>query len=439
MPQRQSFEDLKFTTDPRHDIALFSRFFGQWNVEEDGFQNFYRGGGNSSINLGYIMYVKLSGHSLPTIREDGFGEIDVGHVAEGLKRYEKQCRLVLDSDYTKDFSPVMELDDLVSELFTHANAGQGEPSVETGLHAQLSGTGKSPRWNMHDHSTIANGLLCSNNAEKAFYEIFGDILSIRFMQFIEPGAPLSIMFNQHMQRWKQQVEPSVIMMAQHGKIQTDYSPEKVWGHAQMVTAKILDYSQSHLPQHPFGVEYVSFNQNAPFLITEACSYLEEIFPGKKAYHFAQNDLLMKMLHSKQALATIAQGAPNPDAAVYGGAAPMVVDFESSEGVAKLKDRIDKAREEYIRKYTQDFPLNANKSEYLPKIILIPGVCAITLGDKDKNPEKQANNAYAALLDTIYLMRQAEAFGGMKPLSYRHLYYITNWGAEERRKKLAEKR
>ena len=74
--------------------------------------------------------------------------------------------------------------------------GSGEPSVENGLHARLAGSEEIPRWNIHDHNTIINSMLCAENAEEAFYNIFGrDNRMIRYMEFIEPGAPLFVVFN----------------------------------------------------------------------------------------------------------------------------------------------------------------------------------------------------------------------------------------------------
>lgn len=434
MPNRQIFDGLVFTGDPRLDIALLSRFFGQWNVQEDGFQNFYLGGGNSSIHFGDTLYVKLSGHQLPTITGDGFGKIDVKRVVKGLKKYEEQCRTVLKGDYTQDFSSVIQLDDLVSKLFTDANSSGGEPSVETGLHAQLSGTNHRPRWNMHDHNTIANGLLCSNNAEEAFCEIFAPDNTFCFIPFIEPGAPLSIKFNQCMEGWRKK-QPSVIMMAQHGKIQTAYSPKEVWELAELTTSKIKGYAESKLPRSPFHVR--SYNPPSDYLCQSIQYRLMECFNELSYFqaHVPEDDLILRMLNSQKALNTIETGMPNPDAAVYGGAAPMIVRVKPSEGISKLKDSIKKAKEDYIRQYTEATPLNADKSIYLPKIVLVEGICAVTMGQN----LKQVKNAYASLLDTVYVMHMAQAFGGMKPLSYKHLYYINNWGAEKRRARLAEKR
>jgi len=416
-------------------IAKLSRYFGQFSLEEDGYQYSYLGGGNTSVNLGDSVFVKLSGHGLSTIEPKGFGMVDVKKVLNGLGSSEELCDSVLKHDYTKDFGYVKVLDQKVARLFRGASHGDGDPSVETGFHAQLSGTHNRPRWNIHDHNTVKNSLLCSNNAEQAYTELFGGDISIRFMEFVEPGAPLSIVFNRKMKEWKNQAEPKVIFMAQHGTIQTGYSPQEVYDLDQMVLEKIFTYSKAHLPEFPFGVD--SFQMPDSSLVDEAYNCVKRCFPeikNKNTKGIEEKTLVMKLLFSEIALATIAQGMSNPDAAVYGRAVPMVVDFKPGDNASTLRKKTAEAKEQYIRRYRHKLPLNLDRSIYLPRIVLIPGVCAVTMGES----EKQATNAYAALVDTVYVMRGAEAFGGMKPLSYKHLFYITNWRAEARREKMASR-
>ena len=432
MAKRIPFQQLldNLTGAYKKDIASFSRYYGQFNLKEDGFQYYYLGGGNTSINEGNILFVKLSGHRLSTIEADGFGEVNVQQLLDGLQKLEKECSAVLNSDYTKDFSPVTTLDSKVTELFSKANAVGGDPSVESGLHAQLAGTFKKPRWNLHDHNTIKNYLLCSENAEQVYKEIFGDDPRVRFMDFVEPGALLSIVFNRKMNEWKNTSEPNIILMAQHGAIQTGYPPQEIYDLDQMVVEKISSYAVQNLPEYPFGVK--SYTRPDNDSIIKAAGIVSRCFDKVWVQaNQSENDIIMRMLFSEKALKTIKQGMPNPDAVVYGGAAPLVLDFNPGDNPAKLEDSARKALGQYKEKYKE---LSLSHKGYLPKIIIIPGLCVITIGES----EKQADNAYAALLDTSYILSGAEAFGGMKPLSDKHLFYITNWAAEQRREKIASR-
>jgi rhamnose utilization protein RhaD (predicted bifunctional aldolase and dehydrogenase) len=113
---------------------------------------------------------------------------------------------------------------------------------------------------------------------------------------------------------------------------------------------------------------------------------------------------------------------------------MVVYRPSNEKNSALLNLIGQARQDYERRFTYTKPINANGSLYLPRIVLIQGLCAITMSAEEDHAKarKKANNAYEALIDTVYVQRGATAFGGMKPLSHQHLFYITNWAAEKRR-------
>ena len=433
MATRISLDNLlrNSTGDPRADIALLSRFLGQYTLQEDGFQNFYLGGGNTSVHLGDRMFVKLSGYPLSTITSDGFGDVSVHKVIDGLKKLEELCMQVLESDYIRDFSPVMELDAKVTKLLNRANQGVGEPSVETGLHAQLAGTPERPRCNIHTHNTIVNALLCSNGAETGYNELFGDDPNVQFMDFVEPGAPLSVAFNRRMKEWRSKgLDPKVILMAQHGIVVTGYSMEEVVELHDKVAIRIKEYLEKHLPEHPFGVSDCNpYNQVAR---QNALLDVASCFPGRTVHTpDEENDLVLRMLLSKttktseSAYARIARGMPNPDAVVYGGVALMVVNRVKGDPTSNLRKRIEAAKERYVEDHKN---IRLDGSPYLPRIVLIPGLCSFTIGEDSKKCHK----AYAALLDTVYVMRGAEAFGGMKPLSPKHLFYITNWGAEKRR-------
>ncbi|MFC1543588.1 hypothetical protein ACFL4K_03505, partial [Candidatus Neomarinimicrobiota bacterium] len=153
-------------------------------------------------------------------------------------------------------------------------------------------------------------------------------------------------------------------------------------------------------------------------------YVEAVLPDLYVNSVNCEDKLIKyMLCSEYALGTLTKGMPNPDSVVYGNVAAMSIDFNWQK--RNLKDKITEAIDNYK---STNSKMNINEEPYLPKIILIPKAGVITVGAN----KKVAENAYAALLDTVYIMRGAEAFGGMKSLSLRHQYYINNWAAEKRR-------
>ena len=68
-----TYGDLNLCGVHRHDIAELSKYFGQFSIESRGYQNIFLGGGNSSINNGRTLWVKLSGTSFKNIRPEDFG------------------------------------------------------------------------------------------------------------------------------------------------------------------------------------------------------------------------------------------------------------------------------------------------------------------------------------------------------------------------------
>jgi len=415
------------------DIVLFTRYVGQFNIPEHGFQHSYLGGGNTSLNNGADLIVKLSGHFFSTINETGFGIATIDEILDGLLLLEPECDALRRLDYVQNFDPVNELDRKVAALYTRTNRSGGELSVEAGFHARLRGTLDGPRINMHDHHSTMNGLLNAWEAEQHSARLFSDLPYVKFMEFMETGAPLAIEFNRRMRRWAAEGgEPTVILMAQHGAIQTGYTTREVLGLSNLVVTRIQEDIKSRLPEFAFGVETYKLPDAA--IIEQATAYLKNVMEKKfAACHGINEDAhVMRMLNSDKALEIIASGSPNPDACVYGGAYTMNVDYKPGDSFEKLRANIDEAWKAYQRKHTEESPLYVDRRVYKPKIVLIKGLGAITLGDT----EKEALNGHYALLDTVHVMKTAQAYGGMKPLTYAQLFYMTNWALEIRRARFA---
>ena len=127
------------------------------------------GGGNTSYKDENHIYIKASGHSLGTIGEEGFAQLD-----------RKALQLIGTKTYSDD---VMERenqikDDLLNAR-VHPEKGQ-RPSVETSMHDLIAF-----RFVVHTHSTKVNGLMCSQNAERLTTALFGD--EVVYVPYVDPG------------------------------------------------------------------------------------------------------------------------------------------------------------------------------------------------------------------------------------------------------------
>ena len=378
------------------------------------------------MHFGDSIRAKPSGKSLATITTEEFGEVDVEQVLNGLAQLQGLCESVLRTDYTSDFSPVDELDKQVQALYASANKRGNDPTVELGLHCQFKGTREKPRFNMHDHSTVVNWVMCSRSAEEFYHEHFKDSQDVRFVPTIEPGAPLSITVTKMMEDWGSAgINPKVLLMQQHGKFQSGDSLEELWDLDQMVENVIWQGAKNTLLQPPFGVK--TYKHPSGHYLKKALEHTSSLY-SEHGNQFGSivphcDDYVMKMLNSKKALDIIAQGAPNPDAQVYGGVAPLIIDGDPLR-VVNYEDSVGR----YQKRFTVDEKMNYDGAPYMPRIVLVPKVCAITVG----KTQDEAQRAYEALLDTVYVMRGAEAFGGMIPNPHKLLVYTHRWKAEARR-------
>ena len=423
---RVTFEQTlgSLSGDPREDLVRWAGYYGQFALPGDDAQHCFLNGGN----LGHILdvdgqlraFVKPSGRNFSNMQPCEVSEVSVAKVLESMPELKELYDRMNAGNYVKDFSLVDSLDKRMSGVAEAATIQGRFPTVELLFYL-------GPGWVLHDHHTVKLGYLCSNQAEERFQEIFGDDPRVMFMSFVEPGAPLGLEFHRMMK--ERDYEPKVVLLAQHGVVHLGKTPEGVEELSNYVIGKLRAHIDAYLKQHssPFGVE--AYQQSAPSLLERATMVLETLFPGKqiKSRPASEDDMIMRLVNSESALRTLEQGMLNPDGQVHGGVAPMVAYLGEEVQRQKLEDALYDAAEAYVRRWTTD-PINVDRSVYRPKVVLIQGVGALTLGDT----EKVADNAHAGLLDTAYVMRYAEAFGGAKPLSRGHQYYVNNWGQEHRR-------
>ena len=140
------------------------------------------GGGNTSYKDENHIYIKASGHSLATIGEDGFAQLD-----------RKGLQLIAGKTYSED---VMERENQIkNDLLNsrvHPEKGQ-RPSVETSLHDLIAFP-----FVVHTHSTKVNGLMCSAKRRTTDHciclatPLFMCLMSIRDIFCLRKSKPASM-------------------------------------------------------------------------------------------------------------------------------------------------------------------------------------------------------------------------------------------------------
>ena len=130
------------------------------------------GGGNTSMKEKGVLYVKGSGCSLSTIREENFVAMDLAKLLE-----------ILDKEYPaedREREAMFLADVSKAKLPGEENK---RPSVEALLHALFP-----QRYVLHLHPALVNGLTCGLDGEKIAGELFPDAI---WVEACRPGYTLA--------------------------------------------------------------------------------------------------------------------------------------------------------------------------------------------------------------------------------------------------------
>ena len=139
------------------------------------------GGGNTSFKTDEFLYIKGSGSSLATIREDQFVKMD---------------RAALEAMWTKKYSSdVKEREaQVLSDMMNSRCKGEENkrPSVETLLHDLFP-----QKLILHVHPALINGLTCSKGAEAEMKKLFPEAI---WVPSSNPGFVLALLCKELMDR-----------------------------------------------------------------------------------------------------------------------------------------------------------------------------------------------------------------------------------------------
>src|SRR5665648_1004806 len=157
------------------------------------------GGGNTSFKDENYIWVKASGVALETMDENGFVCLS-------------RAKLKIVSAKTYSHNATKREAEVKADL---ANAivskGGNRPSVETSMHEIIDF-----QYVVHTHPTLVNALMCSINAEKICYELFGD--QALFIPYTDPGYILFKKVETEIRQFtvKFAKAPQIIFLENHG-------------------------------------------------------------------------------------------------------------------------------------------------------------------------------------------------------------------------------
>lgn len=353
------------------------------------------GGGNTSYKDENHIYIKASGHSLATIGEDGFAQLD-----------RKALQLIGGKTYSED---VMERENQIKNDLLNARVypekGQ-RPSVETSLHDLIEF-----RFVVHTHSTKVNGLMCGKDAEKRTAELFGD--EVVFVPYVDPGYILYKEVETRINAYRSRVgvEPKIILLQNHGIFVASDSTAEIDELYFKVIAK-LDVAIGKIQE----LVSLPVDEAAVKIIPAIRMMLSG--NGLKTLKVINNTYYERFLASeaeyrKMALPFI------PDGIVYCNSSFIYAEYTGVVD-ALLNDLSAK-----IKAYIATQPKT-------PKIICIRGIGCVLASDNAQGLATLED----VMMDTCLISLYSEKFGGQSPMTPEQVQFIDTWEVEQYRSALA---
>lgn len=353
------------------------------------------GGGNTSYKDENHIYIKASGHSLATIGEDGFAQLD----RKGLK-------LIAQKTYSED---AMERENQIkNDLLNsrvHPEKGQ-RPSVETSLHDLIAFC-----FVVHTHSTKVNGLMCSTNAEQMTTVLFGD--TVVFVPYVDPGYILFKEVETRINAYKAKTgkDPKVILLQNHGIFVAANTTDEI----REIYTEVISLLDGAIGEVEPAVS-LPIDPAAAKIVPAIRMMLSG--NGLKTLKVINNNYYQRFFSAEAEYQKI--GLPFiPDGIVYCNSSFIYAEYLGDVD-ALLNELSGK-----IKTYSETQPKT-------PKIICIKGIGCILAND---NAQAVAT-LEDVMMDTCLISLYSEKFGGQSPMTAEQVNFIDTWEVEQYRSAIA---
>ncbi len=369
------------------DIDVLVKFSHKYGSNEE---YVLAGGGNTSCKDKDHMYVKGSGTSLATIREDQFVKI-------GREKLDS----IWDRTYSAD-TKERESQVLADLMASREEGEEGKrPSVETLLHGLFP-----HKYVLHLHPTKVNALTCSVNGEKTVRKMFPDAV---WVDESEPGYVLAALCRKMLAEYREKKgkDADLLFLQNHGIFFAAKTVKELDALVDGTMAKI----ESKIKKVPDFSEAEADNEK----VLAVAPVIKMLYgtDGKASVRFEYNAQIAKFCESEKAFSVL-YGPLSPDHIVYCKAEPLFVNGDTAEDVKK-------AFADYTAKYG-----------WKPKIIFVKGTGMFAAG----NTAKEALTASKVWFDAMKITLLAANFGGVRKMSEHLVDFIVNWEVESYRSKVS---
>ncbi len=350
------------------------------------------GGGNTSYKNDEKLWVKASGTSLATIKEEDFAIID-----------RAKLNTMIEKEYSKD---VVERENQVKNDLAEATLTKDKrPSVETSMHNVIDYP-----YVVHLHPTVVNGLMCSINAEQDLKRIFGE--KALLIEYTDPGYTLFKKVNDRLNEYRQlyNEEAKVIWLQNHGIFVAADTTKEI----KLIYSDILNKLEKSLEEPlPSGGNEIS--KRVTTVLPAIRMMLSK--EGLKTLRVRNNALIQHFSDSKDNQKKIIKPF-TPDAIVYCKSNYIFINGESGDAILKESEELIIA---FINKYG-----------YQPKVLLIKGIGLVAVGDN----ARQCDVILDVFEDAMKIAFISKSFGGINPMTQKQIDFIDTWEVENYRRNVA---
>lgn len=372
------------------ELIEISRYYGQKK------EYVIAGGGNTSYKNEKHLWIKASGINLGDIDEKGFCVLG-----------REKLNDIPNQQFSTD-SATREEEVKNALLNSRIDPDLGlRPSVETSLHNLFSYS-----FVVHTHSTLVNGLMCSNLAAEKTLEIFGE--EVLYIPYTDPGYILFVAISEEIKKYKIKFnkEPQVVLLQNHGIFVAADSVSEINGIYAQVKEKLTAAFEVFPKETGIAVSEK---------IAETLPAVRMLLSGEKlkVASAINSSWINKFISDKKAFEKGIAKPFNPDQMVY-----CMSEYLFIENNGSSETIIEEAKAKIA-----DFKIRKGA---VPKLIFIQNEGVIVAEDS------AVSVAYLKDMvnDFCQIAILSENFGGPHPLTSEQAAFIENWEVENYRKKIS---
>jgi rhamnose utilization protein RhaD (predicted bifunctional aldolase and dehydrogenase)/NAD(P)-dependent dehydrogenase (short-subunit alcohol dehydrogenase family) len=365
------------------------------------------GGGNSSVKVDGVLYIKPSGVPLADLTREALVPLDMAPLLALLEE-------APGDGGAPGSDPVMR----VAQAARLAEAGGRRPSVELLFHALLP-----QRYVLHTHPVVINAVTCNRDGAELCQRLFGD--DVLWVPYIDPGLPLARLIAERRREYQGRVgapPPRVTLLQNHGIIVTGDRASEIDELSAWLVATVQEAMQGAAAGDPGAGPLASLPE--PFDPARARALVDAIGPTLrgllgtgdrlKVVTFDATRLAARFTATEGGRAFVLGGPLYPDHIVYAGSWPLLLDLAPDVDPAEVPSTLRVRLDEHVAAHGGP-----------PIIVVVPGLGLFAAGDSWAG----ADTARHIELDALRVAEGALALGAVHPLSDSQRTYIETWEAE----------